>query len=69
MKQTDIKQLSTKDLRLKELKKKKRALAKMKMNHTVSPIENPAKNYLYTEKQLQDYKLNFVQEEIAEAKK
>jgi large subunit ribosomal protein L29 len=42
MKQADIKQLSTNDLR-ERIKEGKSALAKLKLNHAVSPIENPAK--------------------------
>ena len=41
MKQADIKQLSTTDLR-ERIKEEKSALAKLKLNHAVSPIENPA---------------------------
>jgi large subunit ribosomal protein L29 len=40
MKQEDIKQLSTSDLREK-IRDEKSALAKLKLNHAVSPIENP----------------------------
>jgi large subunit ribosomal protein L29 len=42
MKQTDITQLSTSDL-AERVKEEKSALAKLKLNHAVSPIENPAK--------------------------
>ena len=42
MKQADIKQLSTSDLR-ERIKEGKSALTKLKLNHAVSPIENPAK--------------------------
>jgi large subunit ribosomal protein L29 len=42
MKQTDINQLSTSDL-AERVKEEKSALAKLKLNHAVSPIENPAK--------------------------
>lgn len=42
MKQTDIKQLSLGDLR-ERIKEEKNALAKLKLNHAVSPIENPVK--------------------------
>jgi large subunit ribosomal protein L29 len=42
MKQEDIKQLSTSDLR-ERIKEGKSALTKLKLNHAVSPIENPAK--------------------------
>lgn len=42
MKKEDIKQLSTSDLR-ERIKEEKSALSKLKLNHAVSPIENPAK--------------------------
>jgi large subunit ribosomal protein L29 len=42
MKQADIKQLSTNDL-IEKVKEEKGVLAKLKLNHAVSPIENPAK--------------------------
>ena len=42
MKQADIKQLSTSDLR-ERIKDEKGVLAKLKLNHAVSPIESPAK--------------------------
>ncbi len=42
MKQADIKQLSTSDVR-ERIKEGKSALAKLKLNHAVSPIESPAK--------------------------
>ena len=42
MKQADIKQLSTSDL-VERIKEGKSGLAKLKLNHSVSPIENPAK--------------------------
>jgi len=41
MKQEDIKQLSTADLS-DRIKEQKNSLAKLKLNHSVSPIENPA---------------------------
>ena len=41
MKQEDIKQLSTSDL-TDRIKEQKNSLAKLKLNHSVSPIENPA---------------------------
>ena len=41
MKQEDIKQLSTTDL-TERIKEQKNSLAKLKLNHSVSPIENPA---------------------------
>ena len=42
MKSQDIKQLSTKDL-VEKISEEKAAYAKLKLNHAVSPIENPAK--------------------------
>ncbi len=42
MKQTQIAELSTTDL-LEKVKTEKAALVKMKMNHAVSPMENPLK--------------------------
>ena len=42
MKQADIKLLSDSDLREK-VKDEKGAMVKLKLNHAVSPIENPAK--------------------------
>jgi large subunit ribosomal protein L29 len=42
MKQEDIKQLSTSDL-IERIKEEKGALAKLKLNHAVSPIESPVK--------------------------
>ena len=42
MNQADIKQLSTDDLR-ERIKEEKDTLTKLKLNHAVSPIENPAK--------------------------
>jgi len=42
MKQADINQLSTSDL-AEKVKDEKGVLAKLKLNHAVSPIENPAK--------------------------
>ena len=41
MKQEDIKQLSTTDL-TDRIKEQKNSLSKLKLNHAVSPIENPA---------------------------
>lgn len=42
MKKEDIKDLSTEELRLR-LQEEKMLYAKMKMNHAISPIENPMK--------------------------
>ena len=46
MKQQDIIQLSTSDVREK-LKEEKSILVKLKLNHAVSPIENPMKIKTY----------------------
>lgn len=42
MKQTVISELSTEDLK-ERLEEEKKQLLRMKMNHAVSPIENPMK--------------------------
>jgi len=42
MKKEDISELSTDELRLR-LKEERDLYTKMKMNHTISPIENPMK--------------------------
>ena len=42
MKKEDIKELSTDELRLR-LTEEKSLYSKMKMNHAISPIENPMK--------------------------
>ncbi len=42
MKKEDIKDLSTDELRLR-LEEEKSLYTRMKMNHTISPIENPMK--------------------------
>ena len=42
MKKEDIKDLSTEELRLRLLEEKN-LYSKMKMNHAISPIENPMK--------------------------
>ena len=42
MKREDIVELTTEELRLR-LKEEKGLYIKMKMNHTISPIENPMK--------------------------
>ncbi len=65
--QTDIKQLSTKDL-VERIKEEKGALAKLKLNHAVSPIENPAK-ITYSRKTVARLQTELRSREIAEAKK
>jgi large subunit ribosomal protein L29 len=67
MKQADISQLSLSDLREK-VKEEKGVLAKLKLNHAVSPIENPAK---ITDSRKTVARLNteLRKKELAEAKK
>jgi large subunit ribosomal protein L29 len=67
MKQSDIQQLSTGDLREK-VKEAKGVLAKFKLNHAVSPIESPAK---ITDSRKTVARLNteLRKRELAEAKK
>jgi large subunit ribosomal protein L29 len=67
MKQEDIKQLSTSDLREK-IRDEKGALAKLKLNHAVSPIENPAK-IKSSRKTVARLATELRSREIAEAKK
>ena len=67
MKQEDIKQLSTSDLREK-VKDEKNVLAKLKLNHSVSPIENPAKITL-SRKTVARLQTELRAREIAETKK
>jgi len=67
MKQADIKQLSTSDLR-ERIKEEKGALAKLKLNHAVSPIENPAKITL-GRKTVARLQTEFRSRELAEIKK
>ena len=67
MKQADITQLSISDIREK-VKEEKSVLAKLKLNHAVSPIENPAK---ITDSRKTVARLNteLRKKELAEAKK
>jgi len=67
MKQADIQQLSTSDLREKT-QEESAALVKLKLNHTVSPIENPAK-ITVSRKTVARLKTELRKREIAEAKK
>ena len=41
MKMTEVKEISTKDL-TEKIENSEEALAKMKLNHQVSPLENPS---------------------------
>ncbi len=65
--QTDIKQLSTKEL-LERMKDEKGVLAKLKLNHAVSPIENPAK-ITYSRKTVARLNTELRAREIADTKK
>jgi len=67
MKKEDIKQLSTNDLREK-IKDEKDVLAKLKLNHSVSPVENPAK-ITFSRKTVARLQTELRSREIAEAKK
>lgn len=67
MKQVDIKQLSTSDLR-ERIKEGKSALTKLKLNHSVSPIENPAK-ITDSRKTVARLQTELRSRELAEAKK
>ena len=67
MKQADIKQLSTSDLR-DRVKEEKATLAKLKLNHAVSPIENPLK-ITFSRKTVARLKTELRTREIAETKK
>ncbi|MEI6488951.1 MAG: 50S ribosomal protein L29 [Bacteroidota bacterium] len=65
--QTDIKQLSTKDL-VERIKEEKGVLAKLKLNHAVSPVENPAK-ITFSRKTVARLLTELRAREIADAKK
>jgi large subunit ribosomal protein L29 len=67
MKQADIKQLSTSDLREK-VKEEKGALAKLRLNHAVSPIESPA-NITDSRKTVARLSTELRKRELAEVKK
>jgi large subunit ribosomal protein L29 len=67
MKQADIKSLSTSDL-IERIKEEKGALAKLKLNHAVSPIESPVK-ITNNRKTVARLKTELRSREIAEAKK
>lgn len=67
MKQADIKQLSTSDL-AERIKEEKGALAKLKLNHAVSPIESPVK-ITNSRKTVARLQTELRAREIAEAKK
>ncbi len=67
MKQEDIKQLSTADLS-DRIKEQKNSLSKLKLNHSVSPIENPA-NITANRKSVARLQTELRARQIAEAKK
>lgn len=67
MNSADIKQLSTNDLR-ERIKEEKSNLAKLKLNHAVSPIENPLK-ITFSRKVVARLQTELRSREIAEAKK
>ena len=67
MKQADIKQLSTSDL-AERIKEEKGALAKLKLNHAVSPIESPVK-ITNSRKTVARLQTELRARQIAEAKK
>lgn len=67
MKAAELKDLSTKDLREK-LQEEKSVLTKLKLGHTVSPIENPMKIKSYR-KAIAKLQTEIRKREIAEQKK
>lgn len=67
MKPAEIKELSTNDLREK-LQAEKSVLTKLKLSHTVSPIENPLKIRSYR-KTIAKLQTELRKREIAEKKK
>jgi large subunit ribosomal protein L29 len=67
MKNQDIKQLSTKDL-VEKINEEKAAYAKLKLNHAVSPVENPS-TITRERKLIARLKTEMRGRQIAEAKK
>ena len=67
MNKADIKQLSLKDLQEK-VKEEKSTLAKLKLNHAVSPIENPLK-ITFSRKTVARLQTELRSRELADAKK
>jgi large subunit ribosomal protein L29 len=67
MRQEDIKQLSTTDL-AERVKEEKGVLAKLKLNHAVSPIESPVK-ITNSRKTVARLQTEFRSRQIAEIKK
>ena len=67
MDQADIKQLSTDELR-ERVKEEKNSLNKLKINHAVSPIENPT-TITFSRKTVARLQTELRSREIAELKK
>lgn len=67
MDQADINQLSTTDL-VERIKEEKSTLMKLKLNHAVSPIENPQK-IKFSRKTVARLQTELRKRELAEAKK
>jgi large subunit ribosomal protein L29 len=67
MDQADINQLSTNDL-VDRIKEEKATLMKLKLNHAVSPIENPQK-IKFSRKAVARLQTEFRKRELAEMKK
>jgi large subunit ribosomal protein L29 len=67
MNQEDIKQFSTDELREK-IQDEKTTLNKLKLNHSVSPIENPS-NITYTRKTIARLSTELRSRELAELTK
>jgi large subunit ribosomal protein L29 len=67
MDQADINQLSTTDL-VDRIKEEKSTLQKLKLNHAVSPIENPQK-IKFSRKAVARLQTELRKRELAEAKK
>ncbi len=67
MDKADIKQLSLKDLQEK-IKEEKSTLAKLKLNHAVSPIENPLK-ITFSRKTVARLQTELRSRELADVKK
>lgn len=66
MNQADIKQLSVNDIR-ERIKEEKATLSKLKLNHAVSPIENPLK-IRFTRKTIARLQTELRKRDLAEAK-
>ncbi|HEY6161924.1 MAG TPA: 50S ribosomal protein L29 [Bacteroidia bacterium] len=67
MKRQDLSQLGTNDLREK-IKEESAALAKMRFNHSISPVENPLKMRT-NRKEIARMKTELRKRELAEVKK